>query len=100
MGRLNTFGFFTKLGIDLLKEKGRLGFIIPNTILTQDYYKELREMILNYCKIKYVVSFLDLPFKDATVENVIIILQKMQFDEERKKNSISVLGVNNKLQFV
>jgi len=76
MGRLNTFGFFIRLGIDLLKENGILGFIIPNTLLTQDYYRQLRETILNYCIISNIVTFQDLPFKDAVVENIIIIVQK------------------------
>ncbi len=98
MGRLNTFGFFTKLGIDLLKEGGYLGFIIPNTVLSQDYYEELREMILNSCKIKTIVNFSDLPFKDAVVENVILILKKTA--DSKDKNIVNVLGVNHLLNFV
>lgn len=100
MGRLNTFGFFTRLGMDLLKDHGILGFIIPNTILTQDYYEGLREMILNSCKIESIVNFSDLPFKDAVVENIIIILRKTPSEKERDDNSVTVLGVDKKTNFV
>ena len=100
MGRLNTFGFFTRLGIDLLKDHGMLGFIIPNTILTQDYYEELREMILNSCKIKSIVNFSDLPFKDAVVENIIINLRKTILEKERNENQVVILGVDEKTNFV
>jgi type I restriction-modification system DNA methylase subunit len=55
MGRLNTFGFFIKLGIDLLNDDGYLSFIIPNTMLTQDYYEELRKIILDSCSIDSIV---------------------------------------------
>ncbi|HLD78939.1 hypothetical protein A3A67_00765 [Candidatus Peribacteria bacterium RIFCSPLOWO2_01_FULL_51_18] len=100
MGRLNTFGFFTKLGIDLLKDKGKLGYIIPNTVLTQDYYADLRDIILNSCRIRYIVNFSDLPFKDAVVENVILILEKESNEKYRFSNQVSVIGVNEKLQFI
>ena len=43
--------------IELLKENGEHSFIIPNTILTQEYYAELRESILNTCKIKSIINF-------------------------------------------
>lgn len=100
MGRLNTFGFFTRLGIDLLKDHGMLGFIIPNTILTQDYYEQLREMILNSCKIESIVNFSDLPFKDAVVENIIINLRKTPSEKERNENRVVILGVDKKTNFV
>lgn len=100
MGRLNTFGFFIKLGIDLLAEGGKLGYIIPNTILTQDYYEELREMILENCKIESIVTFSDLSFKDAVVENVIIILKKSKSEKSRLENVVSIISVNENLSFI
>lgn len=100
MGRLNTFGFFTRLGIDLLKNNGKFGMIIPNTILTQDYYEGLREIILNTCKIKSIVNFSDLPFKDAIVENVILILQKTSLENERTENKVLIFGVDNRMDFI
>lgn len=100
MGRLNTFGFFTSLGIDLLKNNGRLGFIIPNTILTQDYYEELRGRILTSCNVNSIVSFSDLLFQDAVVENVILILQQTDSENERMKNTTTIYGVDANLKFV
>ena len=99
MGRLNTFGFFIKHGIDLLKDKGYLSFIIPNTILTQDYYEDLRLMILNSCCIDGIVSFEDLPFKDAVVENVIIILQKNKNESTRNSNKVTIYKLNEDYSF-
>ena len=100
MGRLNTFGFFIRFGIDLLKNSGRLGFIIPNTILTQIYYEELRKMILISCNINSIVSFSNMPFKDAVVENVILILQQTDSEKEQMKNITTIYGVDTNLNFV
>ncbi len=100
MGRLNTFGFFTKLGIELLREKGHLGFIIPNTILTQDYYEKLRIIILDNCVIKSIVSFENLPFKDAVIENIILILENVRDKSRRKRNKVKIYDVNENYQFI
>ncbi len=100
MGRLNTFGFFIKLGIDLLREDGCLGFIIPNTVLTQDYYEELRNMILDSCVIKGIVSFEDLPFKDAVVENIVLILRKTQSTTKRNSNKVQIYHIDGLRKFI
>ncbi|MBU0999042.1 N-6 DNA methylase [Patescibacteria group bacterium] len=100
MGRLNTFGFFIRRGIDLLKDDGYLGFIIPNTILTQDYYEELRKYILDNCSIKSIISFDNLPFKDAVVENVVLVLHKTKSERVRNNHKVQIYKVNGDLSFV
>jgi len=92
MGRLNTFGFFTKLGLNLLRDDGYLGFIIPNTILTQEYYSDLRKMILDSSHIRDIVLLENLPFKGAVVENVIIVLNKTSRSHNKEiKTTISLI---------
>ncbi|MFH0885417.1 MAG: TaqI-like C-terminal specificity domain-containing protein [Candidatus Micrarchaeota archaeon] len=100
MGRLNTFGFFIKLGIDLLNENGNEGFIIPNTLLTQDYYEELRTEILNKSKIKSIVNFQNLPFKDAVVENIILVIEKSTVEKNRNTNETIIYDLDSRLNFI
>lgn len=76
MGRMNTFGFFIEKSIKVLKRNGKLGLIIPNTILTQEYYQKLRSLILENTNIDNIVSYANLVFKDAVVETTTIILSK------------------------
>ncbi|MBI4648766.1 MAG: N-6 DNA methylase [Bacteroidia bacterium] len=76
MGRMNTFGFFIEKGINLLIKDGKLGYIIPNTILTQEYYQELRSLILKTTHIDNIVSYEKLVFVDAVVETTTLILSK------------------------
>jgi hypothetical protein len=99
MGRMNTFGFFTKKGIDLMKDGCYLGFIIPNTVSTQDYYEELRNMILDTCAIESIASFEDLPFKDAVVENIILTLSKTKSKIERENNKVAIINVDEFFSF-
>jgi adenine-specific DNA-methyltransferase len=72
-GRLNLFIFMMHLGIEILNRKGTLAYIIPNTLLTQDYYKDTRELLLKSCTIKAIVDYQDMPFDKAVVENITII---------------------------
>ena len=94
MGRLNTFGFFIKLGIDLLTRDGMLGYIVPNTLLNLPYYQELREMILNSCIIESICLLQYLPFKNALVENVIIIIRKEEDEAKRRNNKVEIIDMN------
>jgi hypothetical protein len=75
-GRLNTFIFFIHLGYELLKNDGTLAYIIPNTLLTQDYYKDTRQLLIQSTTIKSIVDYEDLPFENAVVENITIIFSK------------------------
>ena len=81
MGRLNTFGFFIALASDITKTSGMVSFIVPNTLLTQSYYSGLRERLLKECKVLQLVNFLELPFADAVVENIIVTFSKEKVDE-------------------
>lgn len=84
MGRMNSYGFFIEFGIRLLNEKGKLGFIVPNTILTQDYYQDLRKLILSKTHIDSIVNYEKLVFVDAVVETVTLVLEKSKSESETK----------------
>jgi hypothetical protein len=99
MGRLNTFGFFTKGGIELLRTEGWWSMIIPNTYLTMPYYKELREFMLDTCKLNSIVTFENLPFDEAVVENVVIVASTIESNDQaiQSKNTVSIYQVTQSL---
>jgi len=80
-GRLNTFIFFIHLGMDVLRNGGNLAYIIPNTILTQEYYSATREHLLKNNYLRTIVQYTGLPFENAVVENVTIIASKQKLSE-------------------
>lgn len=71
-GRLNTFIFFIHLSNKILHSNGFLHFIIPNTILSQEYYSFTRDFLVNKVSLTEIVNFPILPFEDAVVETVLI----------------------------
>lgn len=75
-GRLNTFIFFIHLSFDILKPRGHLAIIVPNTILTQEYYSNTRELLLKHNCLREIVQYSELPFEEAIVENVTLVASK------------------------
>ncbi len=75
-GRYNTFGFFILKGINIVKLHGILTYIIPNTLLTQEYYQYIRKYILENSHIHEIVNYDEMIFESAVVENITILIQK------------------------
>jgi len=76
MGRLNTYGFFWERSTSYLARKGgRVGYIVPNTILTQSYYEGLRETLLKN-RIREVAVHKYHVFKGAVVEPVVLVVER------------------------
>jgi hypothetical protein len=74
-GRLNAFIFFIHNALEKLNSTGQLVYIIPNTILTQEYYSYTREIILKKFHLIEIVNYESMPFENAVVENVTLFIQ-------------------------
>jgi len=75
-GRLNTFGYFILQGLSLVTENGLLTYIIPNTILSQEYYQFIRKQILEKSFVEEIVNYDEMIFETAVVENITLFLHK------------------------
>lgn len=73
--KIDLFHLFFEKGIKLLKKDGVLGYITPNTYLTNKYIKPLREYILDTCVISKIVNH-DKVFTAASVDTATIIMSK------------------------
>src|SRR5581483_6738177 len=94
-GQPDTYTFFLKLGIDLLANNGRLGFITPNTYLMGRDTAKLRHKILTSTCIEQIV---DLPrgiWRDATVDCVLLFLSAEKQEEKRKNQMTQIYLLNS-----
>jgi type I restriction-modification system DNA methylase subunit len=71
------YSSFYELSVKLLKNKGILGFITPNSFVKGDYFKNLREFFIKYQIISIVDFNNELIFADANVFSAILILKKI-----------------------
>ncbi len=72
----NLFALFLDKSLDLLKEEGYLGFITPDTLLTNTYFGNLRRKILKKCDILKIIDLSSGVFSNAIVDTIILILKK------------------------
>lgn len=102
--KLNTYILFIEKSLSLLQNGGILSFIIPNNWLTLEYSSDFRKYLLEN---NYKLSIIQTPqnvFADASVDTVILIVQKIQSDKiEIKKlenTSTCLISINNKTDYL
>ncbi|AKB29531.1 hypothetical protein MSSIT_2812 [Methanosarcina siciliae T4/M] len=76
-GKFDLYSLFFELGIQLLKNKGKLGYITPNSYFSTLYAKPLRSLILSKTKILKLFDLEEArPFSNVNVYPVITVLSK------------------------
>ena len=78
---LESFSYFLKKSIDLLRDDGILSFILPESILNVKTHKDIREIILTNTHIKKV-SYLNRVFK-----NVFTPVIRLDLKKSKKENN-------------
>jgi len=91
-GQYDYYQIFIELGIKNLKEGGKMGYIVPDSLLALSNRKLLRKYIFNHTKIKEI-CVVGSGFKDPVVSNIILVLQKEGIELQRLNNKIIVSKV-------
>jgi type I restriction-modification system DNA methylase subunit len=84
-GRLNTFAIFIEQITNLIKDNGKVGLIIPDSLCLIDYYTKLRKFLLDNYSINVLIELGNGIFADATVPALVII-----FSEKTENNLIRI----------
>lgn len=89
IGHSEVYYIFSEKAIsELTKEKGYIGFIIPNAWLSNKYAMKLRELLLFHTSIEKLINFnKKIIFEDANVETAIFICYNL-----KQPNTISQVG--------
>jgi type I restriction-modification system DNA methylase subunit len=93
--KCDLFAFFIERGIYLLKQKGRLGYIIPVSWMTNIYYKKLREHLIESKSLEEINIIDGLVFDSANIDTNIIILSKENVGNTKLKWITSNAGSLN-----
>ncbi|HZJ35514.1 MAG TPA: N-6 DNA methylase, partial [Gillisia sp.] len=76
--RSNTYYFFIKHGIDLLRTGGFQSLIIPREFISADWSNKVRKSILEESKIEAVVDFMESKvFEDAGTSSLVLTQRKI-----------------------
>jgi type I restriction-modification system DNA methylase subunit len=80
--RGESYLLFIEKGLQLLKPHGKLGLIIPDTLLNLGFTQPARELLLRHSKIQHVVRLPSNVFSGATVDTIILLTEKLHFTSE------------------
>jgi len=82
---------FLEQGMNLLRENGVLGFIVPNTCLFQPRYRDIRLFLKQYTLLK-IMNLGEKVFEGVEAPACIIVIKKMKGGSKHK---VKVLDVSN-----
>ncbi|OGN00102.1 MAG: hypothetical protein A2817_02225 [Candidatus Yanofskybacteria bacterium RIFCSPHIGHO2_01_FULL_39_8b] len=84
--KVNSYALFIEKGVSLLKKNGTLVYIIPSTILQNEYLKKIRRYLITKYHISQIVSFANKIFEAVT--DSIILGVNNNHDVELKTTAI------------
>ena len=103
------YAYFIEKSFDLLKNDGKLGFIVPHTWKALDSFSKLREILVNQHTILKIVDLDFGVFVDAVVKPLILIANNA-FDEfgkieifssiDKKKYDLELLNIRNFTDYI
>jgi type I restriction enzyme M protein len=97
-GKADIYASFFVHAASLLKENGRLGFVTSNAWLDVGYGHELQKFFLNHFKIVALIESRCEPwFIDASINTVIIIVERCSDKKQREENPVRFIKVKKKL---
>jgi type I restriction-modification system DNA methylase subunit len=86
--KLSTYAIFINRAIQLLKEGGRFGFIVPDSFLLGRYFSKLRRYILDTCAIEEIILFAEDFWPSGTVGLPVILLLQKASDKVRRESNL------------
>lgn len=89
VGRFDIYGLFIEKSIKLLKETGRIGYVTPGSILANNNFSKLREVILNNCSIEKIINLGEQIFEDVGMNMNIIIFKKSSYKDSVLSKNIA-----------
>ncbi|KHO48156.1 MAG: hypothetical protein QT00_C0001G0169 [archaeon GW2011_AR5] len=96
-GQNDILYYFVLRGLNVLKNEGRLGFIISRYFLESSYANKFRKFILDDSVIETIIDFNNFQVfgRDVNVLTSIIILRKENIELERRKSNVKIIKLKD-----
>lgn len=91
-GTIDSYKYFVQLGIQSVKKNGNLGYIMPDSYLEKEYFKDLRIFVSNHFETIKNIKLGDDVFEEVNLPTAIIILD----NKEQKENKFEYLDLSLK----
>ena len=96
-GTIDSYKYFVQLGTEISKTEGCLSFIMPDSYLEKEYFKDLRKLVSNSFKNIINLKLGDDVFDEVNLPTAILILQvKCEIDSKFYFSDLSQFASNDK----
>ena len=86
--KVDIYHLFIERGVRLSRQSGRVSYITPAPYLTNNYTTKLRSFILEKSCIRHLVVIPDGVFPEASVDNALIVLERLDNAQIRKMGEV------------
>jgi len=95
-GDYDSYKFFLESALEVIRKTGYLGFIIPNTFLTNSFFKKTRDYLLERTNLRDVVDLADAEvFPEVTINTLIYICERSK-DNIQSEFSVHQFDIESK----
>lgn len=92
-GNIDSYKYFVQLGVEITNNKGYLSYIMPDSYIEKEYFKDLRIFVTNSFKEIYNIKLGDDVFEEVNLPTAIIILQEKS-NQDSKFNYLDLSKIN------
>ena len=93
-GRIDLYSIFIEKAIYLMKKESNFSFIIPNTLLNNDDFSDLRQKLILETKITKINILGSNVFESATVSSIILNFTKGYLDKNKTYYNYNKTNLN------
>lgn len=90
---INAWVAFTVASLELLKENGKIAFVLPTDILQVSYAKELREFLFKTLKEINIINFENIVFTETQQD--VILLMGIKKENENQSTNLRILNLKD-----
>lgn len=93
---INAWMAFTVAAVEMVKEGGKIAFILPTDLLQVSYAKQLRDFLFNSLSSLTVVTFDDLVFEEIQQDVVLLLGEKsITSSDEARGHNLRVINLKD-----
>ncbi|EGO2739282.1 class I SAM-dependent methyltransferase [Enterococcus faecalis] len=93
---INAWMAFTIASVEMVKEEGKIAFILPTDLLQVSYAKQLRDFLFNSLSSLTIITFDELVFEGIQQDVVLLLGEKNILDLQRSRtHNLRIINLEN-----
>jgi type I restriction-modification system DNA methylase subunit len=94
----DAYVYFVTQATQFLRDGGRLGFVIPPKWMTVRYGMDFQQFLFDHYRIHAVVTFAERAFDDAFVDTCLLLIERCEDEETRRKTTTRFIRVQDEME--